>query len=155
MISHHYFLTNYVSSSYEVTENSKKTASFWLREKSPCLEFVWSVFSPNVGKYGPEKLLIRTPFTRCLSVLFYSSKYMHQMSEFYASKHILILEGLIVNFWKHHELARELVFQKNAKIPSLSTPEPKEDQTTQPVRRRLTRSAKVFQHLTIKKSLQV
>ena len=33
-----------------------------LREKCPYLEFYWSVFSLNVGKYGPEKLRIRTLF---------------------------------------------------------------------------------------------
>ena len=27
-----------------------------LREKCPYLEFLWSVFSPNAGKYGPKKL---------------------------------------------------------------------------------------------------
>ena len=31
-----------------------------LREKCPYSEFFWSVFSPNVGKYGPEK----TPNTK-------------------------------------------------------------------------------------------
>ena len=51
-----------------------------LREKFPFLEFFWlvcifpalglnteryGVFSPNVGKYGPEKLRIRTLFTQC------------------------------------------------------------------------------------------
>ena len=37
-----------------------------LREKFPYSEFFWSVFSPNAGKYGPEKLRIRTLFTWCL-----------------------------------------------------------------------------------------
>ena len=45
-----------------------------LFEKCPYSQFLWSVFSrirteyvfgPNVGKYGPEKLHIRTLFTRC------------------------------------------------------------------------------------------
>ena len=45
-----------------------------LREKCPNTEFFWSVFShiwtvygvsPNVGKYGPEKLRIWTIFTQC------------------------------------------------------------------------------------------
>ena len=31
-----------------------------MREKCPYSEFFWSVFSPNVGKYGSEKLRIRT-----------------------------------------------------------------------------------------------
>ena len=35
-----------------------------LREKYPYSEFFWPVFSPNVGKYGPEKLRISTPFTQ-------------------------------------------------------------------------------------------
>ena len=26
-----------------------------LREKCPYSKFFWSVFSPNAGKYGPEK----------------------------------------------------------------------------------------------------
>ena len=26
-----------------------------LREKCPNTDFFWSVFSPNTGKYGPEK----------------------------------------------------------------------------------------------------
>ena len=26
-----------------------------MREKCPDTEFFWSVFSPNTGKYGPEK----------------------------------------------------------------------------------------------------
>ena len=30
---------------------------FTLREKCPNTEFSWSVFSPNTGKYGPEKTL--------------------------------------------------------------------------------------------------
>ena len=29
------------------------------REKCPYSKFFWSVFSPNAGKYGPEKLQIR------------------------------------------------------------------------------------------------
>ena len=36
--------------------------SIRLREKCPYSEFSWSVFSPNAGKYGPEKLRIRTLF---------------------------------------------------------------------------------------------
>ena len=49
---------------------------FTVREKCPYSEFFWSVFSriwteygeisvfsPNAGKYGPEKLQIRTLFT--------------------------------------------------------------------------------------------
>ena len=47
-----------------------------LREKCPHSEFFWSVFScirnkylsvfnPNTGKYGPEKLQILTLFTQC------------------------------------------------------------------------------------------
>ena len=33
-----------------------------LREKCPYSEFFWSVFSQNAGKYGPEKLQMRTLF---------------------------------------------------------------------------------------------
>ena len=33
-------------------------------EKCPYSEFFWSVFSPNAGKYGPEKLRIWTLFTQ-------------------------------------------------------------------------------------------
>ena len=47
-----------------------------LREKCPCLEFLWSVFShiwtpypsvfgPNAWKYGRKKLRIRKIFTQC------------------------------------------------------------------------------------------
>ena len=35
--------------------------SVWMRRVTPYL----SVFSPNPGKYGPEKLRIRTLFTQC------------------------------------------------------------------------------------------
>ena len=37
-----------------------------LREKCPYSEFLWSVFSPNAGKYGPGKLQIRTCFTQSI-----------------------------------------------------------------------------------------
>ena len=36
-----------------------------LPEKCPYSEFFWSKFSPNAGKYRPEKLRIRTLFTQC------------------------------------------------------------------------------------------
>ena len=36
-----------------------------LRAKCPYSEFFWSVVSPNAGKYGPEKLRIRTPLIQC------------------------------------------------------------------------------------------
>ena len=35
--------------------------SDWIQKDAPCL----SAFSPNKGKYGPEKLRIRTLFTQC------------------------------------------------------------------------------------------
>ena len=38
--------------------NLERTLQELLREKCPCLEFFWSVFGPNEGKYGPEKLQI-------------------------------------------------------------------------------------------------
>ena len=40
-------------------------SGFTLREKCPYSEFFWSVFSPNAGKYGPEKLRKRPLFTSC------------------------------------------------------------------------------------------
>ena len=36
----------------------------WLREKCPYSKFFWSAFSPNAGKYGPEKLRMRQLFTK-------------------------------------------------------------------------------------------
>ena len=43
---------------------------FWsLRKNCPYSEFFWSVFSPNAGKCGPEKLRIRTLFTGCVFLL--------------------------------------------------------------------------------------
>ena len=39
--------------------------AFTLHEKCPYSEFFWSVLSPNAGKYGPEKLRVRTLFTQC------------------------------------------------------------------------------------------
>ena len=38
--------------------------SYWIRRDT---EYLFA-FSPNAGKYGPEKLLIRTLFTHCVSV---------------------------------------------------------------------------------------
>ena len=38
-----------------------------MREKCSDSEFFRSVFSPNAGKYGPEKLRIRTLFMQCRS----------------------------------------------------------------------------------------
>ena len=35
-----------------------------LREKCPYSKFIWPVFSPNAGKYDPEKLRIRRLFTQ-------------------------------------------------------------------------------------------
>ena len=39
------------------------TSRVTMRENYPISEILWSVFSPNAGKYGPEKLRIRTLFT--------------------------------------------------------------------------------------------
>ena len=63
-----------------------KVSSSLTREKCPYSEFFWpvfsriwteygeirsiSVFSPNAGKYRPEKLQIRALFTQCLEVFF-------------------------------------------------------------------------------------
>ena len=44
---------------------SKITKWLALREKCPYSEFFWSVFSPNAGKYGPEKLRIWALFMQC------------------------------------------------------------------------------------------
>ena len=38
--------------------------SDWIRRDTEYTEYL-SVFSPNAGKYGPEKLRIRTLFTQC------------------------------------------------------------------------------------------
>ena len=38
-------------------------AQYSLHKTCLYLEFFWSVFSPNAGKYGPERLCIRTFFT--------------------------------------------------------------------------------------------
>ena len=61
-----------------------------LREKCLYSEFFWSVFfriltdtnarylsifSPNMGKYGPEKLRIRTFFTQCCPNRFYFDRH--------------------------------------------------------------------------------
>ena len=35
--------------------------------KKPCTLYL-SVFSPNAGKYGPEKLRIRILFTQCVLI---------------------------------------------------------------------------------------
>ena len=44
-----------------------KLFSLSLRKKCQHPEFLWSVFSPNAGKYGPEKPRIRTLFKQCIS----------------------------------------------------------------------------------------
>ena len=41
-----------------------------LHEKCAYSEFFWSVFSPNAGKYVPEKLQIRTFFAQCTLLVF-------------------------------------------------------------------------------------
>ena len=38
--------------------------SDWIRRNTTYL----SIFSPNTGKYGPEKLRIRTLFTQCIGI---------------------------------------------------------------------------------------
>ena len=55
--------------------NDNVTELVAVRENFPQTEFSWSVFSriwteygevcPNAGKYGPEKLRIRTLFMQC------------------------------------------------------------------------------------------
>ena len=45
-------------------------STFETAKKCRYSEFYWSVFSPNAGKYGPEKLRIWTLFTQCDLVRF-------------------------------------------------------------------------------------
>ena len=45
----------------------KYLRKYSLREKYPYSEFFWSIFSPNTGKYEPEKLQIRKIFTQSLT----------------------------------------------------------------------------------------
>ena len=59
------------------TKSRKASHIFWshtpiftpispaLCKKCPYSEFFWSVFSRNAGKYGPEKLRLRTLFMQC------------------------------------------------------------------------------------------
>ena len=44
------------------------SSKFSLREKCPYSEVFWSAFSPDEGESGPERLRIRTLFTRCMLV---------------------------------------------------------------------------------------
>ena len=60
--------------------------SDWIRRDTPYL----SLFSPNAGKYGPEKLWIRTLFTQCVFVknsnnidVWQTSQYVSQNYLFY------------------------------------------------------------------------
>ena len=45
----------------------KYLRKYSLQEKYPYSEFFWSTFSPNTGKYEPEKLQIRKIFTQPLT----------------------------------------------------------------------------------------
>ena len=44
---------------------AKFSEKLTLRKKCPYSEFFWSVFSPNAGKYRPEKLRTQKLFTQC------------------------------------------------------------------------------------------
>ena len=46
----------------QVVKPLKVSEKYSLHEKCPYSEFFWSVFSPNAGKYGTEKLRIRIVF---------------------------------------------------------------------------------------------
>ena len=46
-------------------ENNEVSMFSTQHERFPYSEFFWSVFSPNAGKYGPEKLRIWTLVTQC------------------------------------------------------------------------------------------
>ena len=62
MIQQHYISTGIIGSNgsnNQFIPHQKQT----LREKCPYSKFLWSVFSPNAGKYGPGKLQIQTFFT--------------------------------------------------------------------------------------------
>ena len=52
-----------------------QNSSLTLREKCPYLELFWSVFCPNAGIYGLEKLQIRTRFTQCKPLIHYVPKW--------------------------------------------------------------------------------
>ena len=43
-----------ISNSNSDTDNKKKSLFLPLRKKRPYSQLFWPVFSPNVGKYGPE-----------------------------------------------------------------------------------------------------
>ena len=60
----------------------------WMPKDTPYL----SVFSPNAGKYGPEKLRIRTLFTQCLSLTLNISliEYWAVTSKLINTNHILV-----------------------------------------------------------------
>ena len=45
-----------------------------LREKCLYSEILWSVFSPNAGKDGPEKFRIETIFTQYMFIGFYKTQ---------------------------------------------------------------------------------
>ena len=55
--------------------NEHNLALATLREKCSYSEFFRSVFSPNAGKYGPEKLRIRTLFMQCRSFQYYQKRW--------------------------------------------------------------------------------
>ena len=65
---HIYFYHSLKSVHIQGFSGSYFTAFGWIRRDTPYL----SVFSPNVGKYIPEKLRIRTIFLQCIFQVFSS-----------------------------------------------------------------------------------
>ena len=57
-------------------------------KKRPYSKFFQSVFSPNAGKYGPEKFRIRTLFTQCNTREIYSNL-------------ILVAKNNVLSFFKY------------------------------------------------------
>ena len=53
-----------IATMHDSPGNTSKLVGYTLREKCPYSEFFWSVFSPNAGNKGPEKLRIQTLFTQ-------------------------------------------------------------------------------------------
>ena len=60
-------ITGWKVSVFEVFLVCNFSHSDWIRRDTPYL----SIFSPNTGKYGPEKLRIRTLFTQCIGTRYF------------------------------------------------------------------------------------
>ena len=59
------FLTGAASPIWSTEREITASETLRLRETCPRSKYFWSVISPNAGKCGPEKLRIRTLFTKC------------------------------------------------------------------------------------------